>query len=147
MQLSLVHPDSAPLPKLNNDSLNDSLVIPVLKRYNRFYSDDTSEDNIFYLNRPQIKKHTNIDEIYLLYKICYNSLSIKDFKFLIKYCNDLQKGIYCNQTILLSGPKSKHIYNFINHNLSDSNYTLPILIIDNRCNPEYFGNAVHLISN
>ncbi len=142
MQLSLVHPDSAPLPKSDTYSLD----IPVLRRYNRYYSDNQN-DNIFYMNRPQIKKYTNIDEIYLLYKICYNSLSIKDFKFLIKYCNDLQKGIYCNQTILLSGPKSKHIYDFINHNLTDSNYTLPILIIDDRCNPEYFGNAVHLISN
>ena len=142
MQLSLVHPDSAPLPKSDSYALE----IPVLRRYNRYYSDDHS-DNIFYINRPQIKKHTNIDEIYLLYKICYNSLSVKDFKFLIKYCNDLQKGIYCKQTILLSGPKSKQIYDFINHNLSDSNYTLPILIIDERCNPEYFGNAVHLISH
>ncbi len=142
MQLSLVHPDSAPLPKSDTYSLD----IPVLRRYNRYYSDNQN-DNIFYMNRPQIKKYTNIDEIYLLYKICYNSLSIKDFKFLIKYCNDLQKGIYCNQTILLSGPKSKHIYDFINHNLTDSNYTLPILIIDDRCNPEYFGNALQLISN
>lgn len=146
MQLSLVHPDSAPLPKSDTYSLD----IPVLRRYNRYYSNEKEQNddsNIFYMNRPQIKKYTNIDEIYLLYKICYNSLSIKDFKFLIKYCNDLQKGIYRNQTILLSGPKSKHIYDFINHNLSDSNYTLPILIIDDRCNPEYFGNAVHLISN
>ena len=146
MQLSLVHPDSAPLPKSDSCSLD----IPVLRRYNRYYSEEKEQKddlNIFYINRPQIKKHTNIDEIYLLYKICYNSLSIKDFKFLIKYCNDLQKEIYCNQTILLSGPKSKHIYDFINYNLKDANYTLPILIIDDRCNPEYFGNAVHLISN
>lgn len=145
MQLSLVHPDKAPLSKEETFNLS----VPILRRYNRYYSteEDKQENNIFYINRPQIKKHSNIDEIYLLYKICYNSLSIKDFKFLIKYCNDLQKGIYNNQTIILSGPKSRQIYNFINYNLVDTNCSLPVIIIDERYNPEYFNDAVHLVSN
>jgi len=144
MQLSLVHPDSAPLPKLNNDSLNDSLVMPVLKRYNRFYSDDTSEDNIFYLNIPQIKKHTNIDEIYLLYKICYNSLSIKDFKFLIKFCNDLQKDILDNRNIIITGPKNNYVYKFIYNNLTDPNINLPVMMLNEELGIHYIDNSIHL---
>ncbi len=138
MQLSLAHPDSVPLPKLN-----DSLVMPVLKRYNRFYSDDNS-DNIFYLNRPQIKKHNNIDEIYLLYKICYNSLQTKDFKFLINYCNDLQKGILDNRNIIITGPKNNYVYKFIYNNLTDPNINLPIMMLNEELGIHYIDNSIHL---
>ena len=98
----------------------------LLKKSTRIFGDENwyliENDEIELVNhwvpedKLELEKQTNIIQQYAY--LCL---------FLIKYCNDLQKEIYCNQTILLSGPKSKHIYDFINHNLTDSNYTLPIL--------------------
>ena len=131
MNLSLIHPDLIPLeiPKTT------------LKRHvNDIQSDEV---DIFAVKKYKLTE-IDIDEIYRLNKICYNSLLYDDFEYIVEYCCNLQRGIINkdNKTIILSGEKSNDVYNFMYYHLKDpENDILPILIVDG-CLLEYFvGNG------